>query len=337
MSLGSGGVRSIQTRQSFPLASVKPLERLAGYRDFCLRATRERLGRSRRPCRLSPVSGKPLELVGEVEGLPYGLCGETGSLFLAEVCEPEGWAELLAETSRYRHAPDRLDGDLSQSRTDNVYAPKLDWIRDTLTLQGIRNPRILEAVTPPSDLSSLLRECRSFADVRSVNEMALAHGAAQENSAEAIVMLESLDRVDDPAGLLRGASTQLVSGGLLFVTALVASGFDVEVLRLKNQYLYPPDRTNCFSLGGLQRLLESQGFKLLEVSTPGVLDVEIVQAHLRADPTAAVSRFERGIAEADPETRSEFQTFLQRRGLSSFARVVARKPPQHAPSSRGIR
>ena len=139
-------------------------------------------------------------------------------------------------------------------------------------------------------------------------------------------MLESLDRVDDPRGLLKGASRRLAGGGLLFVTALVASGFDLQVLGLKSRYLYPPDRTNCFSLKGLQRLIESEGFRMLEVSTPGVLDVEIVQAHIQADPSVSLSRFERQIAESDAETRAEFQSFLQRRALSSFARVVARKP-----------
>lgn len=321
-------MRSIQTGQTFPLSSVKPLEGLAGYREFCLSATRDRLKRSRRPRRISPVTGKELEPAGDLGGLPYALCAETGSLFLAEVSEPKEWEALLAETSRYRRAPGRLDGDLSQSRTDHVYAPKVEWIRETLALQGVRRPRILEAVTPPSEMSTLLKECRSFAEVETLNEMDLAHRAVPDlkaGSEEAIVMLESLDRVDDPKGLLQRSSERMKEGGLLFVTALVASGFDLKVLGLRNRYLYPPDRTNCFSLSGLQRLLEGQGFKLLEVSTPGVLDVEIVQAHLQADPELPLSRFERQVVEADPDTRSEFQAFLQRRRLSSFARIVARK------------
>lgn len=320
-------MRSMQTRQTFPLASVKPLDQLSDYREFCLSATRKKLGRAR-PRRISPVTGNKLEPAGAVEGLPYARCVDTGSLFLAEISEPSEWEALLADVSRCRHARGRRDGGLSQSRTDHVYAPKVDWIRETLTLQGIRKPRILEVVTPPSDLGSLLKECRSFAEVETINEMELTHVAvsgSKAGSEGAIVMLESLDRVDDPRTLLQNAAARMQDGGLLFVTALVASGFDLKVLGLRNQYLYPPDRTNCFSLEGLRQLLEKQGFKLLEVSTPGVLDVEIVQAHLQADPALPLSDFERGIVEADEETRSEFQGFLQRRRMSSFARIVARK------------
>lgn len=321
-------MRSIQTKQSFPLSAVKPLEWLSGYREFCLSATRERLKGSRRARRISPVTGKPLEPAGDVEGLPYGLCAESGSLFLAEVCEPKEWEALLVEAHRYRNAPGRRDGDLSQSRSDNVYAPKVDWIRETLTLQGIRKPKILEVVTPPSEMGPLFKECRSFAEVETVNEMSLAHAAVsgmKASSEEAIVLPESLDRVDDPRGLLQNISARMKDGGLLFITSLVASGFDLMVLGLRNQYLYPPDRTNCFSLRGLQQMLEKEGFKLLEVSTPGVLDVEIVQAHLETHRDLPLSRFERQVVEADEETRTEFQGFLQRRRLSSFARLVARK------------
>lgn len=110
------------------------------------------------------------------------------------------------------------------------------------------------------------------------------------------------------------------------MTALVASGFDLAVLGLKSLYLYPPDRANCFTLRGLSMLLEQAGFHLLEVSTPGVLDVEIVTAHCARDPSVDLSPFERQLIESDQHTKDEFQAFLQQRGLSSFARMVMKKP-----------
>jgi hypothetical protein len=73
--------------------------------------------------------------------------------------------------------------------------------------------------------------------------------------------------------------------------------------------------------------LTRAGFTLLEVSTPGVLDVEIVQAHLRHDPSLPLSAFERQLLAADVETHAAFQSFLQEHGMSSFARIVGRKQP----------
>ncbi|HBH97897.1 MAG TPA: SAM-dependent methyltransferase, partial [Candidatus Omnitrophica bacterium] len=80
-----------------------------------------------------------------------------------------------------------------------------------------------------------------------------------------------------------------------------------------------------FSLQGLKRLWQQAGFTLVEVSTPGMLDVEIVQRHLTHDPSLPLSAFERHLLDADQETRDAFQAFLQQQGLSSFARLVVKK------------
>ena len=322
-------MRSIETSVTFPLSSVKPLEGLLAYRAYCLDATRRAVGQGGRRRDYSPVNGVRLEPFGTVEGFEYLRDPENGSVFLAELPDSKVWAKLLRQVVRFRHSPEAFHAELVQSRTDHVYAPKLEWIQETLRLQQMPHPRILEIMTAPSRLTPLLVESRSFADVLPIEEMAVAHPIDSRPDrvvpAQAAVLLESLDRVDDPEALLRGVAQRLEPGGLLFVTALVASGFDMAILGVQNRYLYPPDRVNCFSVQGLERLIRRLGFVPLEVSTPGVLDVGIVRAHLEYDPTVSLSRFEWQIVQADDEAREAFQTFLQQQGLSSFARIVARR------------
>ncbi len=321
-------MRSIQSRHSFPLSSVKPLEEQHNYRGYCLQATRRALHGGSRQRKISPLTGTKLRPYGEVEGFMYLQCEETGSLFLAELpADPHRWGELLSEVNRYRRSPEAFQLGLAQSRTDNVYTPKLEWIQETLRLQEMIRPQILEAMIPPSSFTPLLKESGSFSEVLTIGDMELAAVPQGESQplVQTAVLLESLDRVDDPGAVLNGVAARLAQGGLLFITALVASGFDLAVLGARNLYLYPPDRANCFSLKGLMMLLKAAGFTLLEVSTPGVLDVEIVRAHVQQNPGVALSAFERQLIEADRETHTAFQAFLQQRGLSSFARVVARK------------
>ncbi len=320
-------MRLIQTDARFSLDAVKPLEPLQAYRRQALELTRAALRRSRRLRDRSPVSGQPLHPLGEVEGLAYGLCRESGSWFLSVLAEAEDWARLLSELNAVRHGPQSFHGGLAQSRTDHVYAPKLEWIEETLHLQDVRRPAVLEVATLPSSFTRLLQERPAFSRVQAVDEMQLAHGGTAEPQGgfQAAVMWESLDRVDDPAALLRAVGRRLDPQGLLFITGLVSSGFDFSVLGLRNLYLYPPDRTNVFSLQGLTDLLGKGGFAPVEVSTPGVLDLEVVQAHGARDPSLRLSAFELRLSRADEETRRSFQDFLQQRRLSSFARIVARK------------
>ena len=48
----------------------------------------------------------------------------------ADLPDPVRWARLLEEVSRYRHSPAAFHAGLAQSRTDYVYAPKVEWIED---------------------------------------------------------------------------------------------------------------------------------------------------------------------------------------------------------------
>ncbi|MDP3722477.1 MAG: hypothetical protein Q8R91_03145 [Candidatus Omnitrophota bacterium] len=321
-------MRTIQTSASFPLSSVKPLEGLLRYRAYCLEMTRQALRGPTRRRQRSPIGGASLEPFGEIGGLRYLRCQESGSLFLEELPDAVSWARLLQDVSRHRFSSEGFYPGLAQSRTDHVYTPKLEWIRDTLRLQGVRQPIVLEGATPPSTFTHLLKDSGMCSDVLMVDEMTVATGSgncADAPRVHAAILLESLDRVDDPVALLQGVVNRMEEGGLLFVTALVCSGFDLAVLGLANLYLCPPDRTNCFSLQGLSRLLTQAGLTLIEVSTPGVLDVEVVRAHLQHNPSLPVSRFERQLIEADAQTHEALQAFLQRQGLSSFARLVGKK------------
>ncbi len=319
-------MRSIETDSTFPLSEVKPLDGITPYRAFCLEATRKALSGTRTRRQKSMITGATLVSAGQSEGLEYLRCPDTGSLFLADIAPAGVWESLLKEVAEFRHSPNAFHANLSVSRAENVYLPKLQWIENTLRIQGLSNVRLLDVMTPPNNFSELLKQSSAFESVTSVEEMTLAHRPdSVKASADAAVLLESLDRVDEPQALLKALRERLSPGGLLFVTALVASGFDMSVLGLNNKYLYPPDRSNCFTRQGLERLLTQAGFRLVEVSTPGVLDVEIVQGHRKQNAQLPLSSFERHILDSDEETRSQFQSFLQQRGLSSFARIVGRK------------
>jgi len=310
-------MRSVQTQDSFSLASVKPLDGLLGYRAHCLEMTRKALQGKKRVRSACPVCEERLAPAGEAEGIPYARCPQDGSLFLAELPDRDSWARLLEEIRRYRNSSASFHSQITQSRADHVTRPKLEWIQETLRLQGLTRPSLLEVGPLSEEFTRSLKESGLFLQVQSVE--------GSIGRSQAAVLLESLDRTDDPAALLREVAGRLVEGGLLFVTALLSSGFDFAVLGTRNLYLCPPDRTNCFSLGDLSRLLETAGYTLVEVSTPGVLDVEIVQAHLQQDPSLEVSAFARQMVLADEETRRAFQEFLQAHRLSSFVRIVGRK------------
>ena len=65
---------------------------------------------------------------------------------------------------------------------------------------------------------------------------------------------------------------------------------------------------------------------MIDVSTPGTLDVDIVRNIVQADPGVEVPAFVRMLVNADEETRQSFQTFLVTQRMSSHVRCLLRRP-----------
>ena len=143
---------------------------------------------------------------------------------------------------------------------------------------------------------------------------------------DVITLFEVLDHTSDVEALFRKVYGMLKKGGLCFLTTILCSGFDIQILWDKAQNLFPPDRLNVFSVEGLEILLLRHGFKILEFSTPGVLDVEIVAKTIDQDPSANVPKFVKYLIESrEPSARKAFQEFIESNLLSSYGRILLQK------------
>ena len=118
----------------------------------------------------------------------------------------------------------------------------------------------------------------------------------------------------------------LCKGGLCFITTISITGFDLQVLWDNSKSILPLDRINVFSQKGLKILFERHGFEMLEYSTPGVLDFDIVEDEFKKNPNLDIPRFVKTMLERnDEQLKQDFQTFLQVNRLSSFVRILLKK------------
>ena len=146
------------------------------------------------------------------------------------------------------------------------------------------------------------------------------------DKADIITIFEVADHTSDMVALFTKIDEILKPGGLCFMTAILSSGFDIQVLWDKADNLFPPDRLNVFSVEGLKILFDRFSFDCLEFSTPGILDVDIVARKIKENPSIDIPRFERGIIESKDENfKMQFQRFLQANLLSSYGRILLKK------------
>jgi hypothetical protein len=141
---------------------------------------------------------------------------------------------------------------------------------------------------------------------------------------EVVLYLDKLRHEAAPGRVLQEISGSLAENGLLIVSTRVSSGFDILTLRGNNSTIYPYECVLLPSLSGIQTLLEKNGFEVLELFTPGTQDVNYVLEN-KAKAEIKDLFIDYLLNNAGQSALREFQYFLQKNGLSSHARIVARK------------
>lgn len=252
-----------------------------------------------------PACGHPgARLAFERFGLAYRECEVCGSVYLSP--RPDG--ALLVEHARSSEAArfwrERVLPETEGARREKIQRPRTDWVSDGVA-------EYLPGATATVDLAAL------------GEPSALAGRAA--GSVEVVTAFEAFDRAAELSGLVREVHRVLRPGGLLFVTAPSASGFEIQVLWERVRTIAPPDKINLLSIRGFLALFRD-GWEIVELSTPGMFDVETVRRAVDADPSADWPRFVRTlVTETDEQRRIEFQEYLQRARLASFARLLVRR------------
>jgi SAM-dependent methyltransferase len=151
-----------------------------------------------------------------------------------------------------------------------------------------------------------------------------------EVQADIATAFEVLEHVFDPEAFMLGARRALVPGGILLLTTQTVTGFDIQVLWENSKSLAPPQHINLVSVDGLRQLAERSGFRILELTTPGVLDVDIVLNAVKGADAPALPRFVRTLLAQPDGTRQAFQDFLLEHGLSSHVRLIAQREEDRA-------
>ena len=136
----------------------------------------------------------------------------------------------------------------------------------------------------------------------------------------AAISFELLEHLHDPDLFIENCRGVLGEGGILILTTLNWDGFDLQVLQEKSNSIHPPHHINFFTTESIQILLNHHGFEVLEVTTPGKLDVDIASKQISdiTDP------FIRDILGGNDMVKSKFQTFLQESKLSSHMMIIAK-------------
>jgi hypothetical protein len=272
----------------------------------------------------------------------YAECSACGSLYAPlRPNENELWS-WYRESEPARFWREQILPASEEARHDKITRPRADWILDGIAEYIPYARRLVDVSYRSRGLIDLLVEDNTgLADIIAAGMTADMEGISTSNihvqptkindlpghyPADVVVAIDAFDRASDLGALVSALKDLLSPGAVIFATVPVASGFEVQTLWEKSPTVIPPDKLNLPSVEGLRQLFNAPAWELLELSTPGMFDVEMVRRAIKVEPNAKWPRVVRAMVErTNAAGRTALVELLQSQCLTSFARLVARK------------
>jgi len=142
-----------------------------------------------------------------------------------------------------------------------------------------------------------------------------------------IMHFELIEHLVHPIEFLSHCFKLLDRDGFLLFTTPNGDGLDNMSIgynypdRMMAHSLYPPMHLNSYNTKNIYHLLLSQGYKIVQISTPGRLDVDIISVH----DSPLIDPIYRWVVPLPEEIRSAVQDLISRLNASAHMLVVAQK------------
>ena len=153
---------------------------------------------------------------------------------------------------------------------------------------------------------------------------------ALKDKFDLVTMFEVLEHVNNPKITLEACLKAMKVGGTIVLTVPNIDGFEFQVVGVHHSNICPPSHLNYFGPVTLIRILEKIGFKISEVDTPGLLDVDNIRVFFSKNKSLSTgSKMLDEIINSDTDdaeaNRSILQTLVSNSKNSGHLRVVAKK------------
>jgi len=149
------------------------------------------------------------------------------------------------------------------------------------------------------------------------------------NSFRVITFWEVLSRLTSPDKVLEKTYACLEKGGFLFISTPNIDGFEYQMLG-EHHFDIKFDIAKYFNIKTMTMLLRGTGFEIVEIFTPGQLDIEHVRSVvlLMPDKVTIPPFIERIIMDESEDgnlKRDDLQAYLRKHNLSGSMLIIARK------------
>lgn len=278
-------------------------------------------------------------------GIDYVACERCRTMYVSPRPRPSHLAEYYRTSRNYEYWAEHIFPASEQVRRERIFRPRVQRIlelceqyrlhRGTLVeigpgfgtfCQELQDQRAFESVIAIEPTPALAAACRARG-VQVIESPVEEIDLAALGAVDVVASFEVIEHLFDPSAFLRAIYRILQPGGLVVLSCPNGLGFEVQQLGPMSTTV-DSEHLNYFNPASLRTLLEAVHFDVLETTTPGRLDADLVRsAVLKGDLSVEDDPLlTRVLVEEWDELGGPFQAFLAHHGLSSHLWAVARRP-----------
>lgn len=280
----------------------------------------------------------------EKNGIRYEECTNCETFFVNPRPSPAVLEWFYRDSPNYAYWNEVIFPASEAVRREKIFLPRVNRLIEICGKYDVRTDALLDvgagfgtfctelksrnlfgrvvAVEPTRNLAQTCRERGLEVIEKPVEQIELGAG----EGFDVVANFEVIEHLYDPGRFIADMDRLLRPGGLLVITCPNGKGFDIEVLGTVSNTV-DHEHLNYFNPASLSGLLAAQGLEVLESSTPGRLDSDLVRNRILSGEFD-VSRqpfLKRVLIDQWDRLGEPFQGFLIDNGISSNMWLVARK------------
>ena len=273
-------------------------------------------------------------------GFSYEECPKCQTLFVSPRPPLEDFFRYYQESDSANYFATTFYKETAEARREMLWRPKAKMVDDVLKKYNAEPNEIFDIgggfgifaeeyrclsridvtiIEPGPELAEICRKkglnvIESFLEKININDL--------KNGPKVFVSFELFEHLHDCSVFFERLSQLMQPGDLFLFTTLSGMGIDIQALWDQSNSI-SLQHLNFFNPKSIRILIDKFGLEVLEVSTPGKLDLDI----LYKNREKINDRFIRNlISQSTDESRSLWQKFISDNGCSSHMFVVCQRP-----------
>jgi len=290
--------------------------------------------------RKCPACGEEGKFEFKKKGFDYYMCHSCRTLYVNPLPEEDAFIRYYSESPSTKFWATDFYKHTENARREKIYAPRAGMLSEIISKYNKEIKNIIDigggygtfaeelnkddaydvyVIEPNKDLGEVLTDKKLNLIPKFLEDVSKAD---LPDGAKCFTSFELVEHLTNPRKFFETLFGAMDDGDLLVFTTLSGMGLDILVLWNKSKAVHPPHHINFFNPSSIKGFLASIGFEVLEVKTPGKLDIDILCNNKKDIHDRFWGYF---IETADEELKNSMQEFIQNNNLSSHMLIVAQK------------